>query len=215
MSEWKISRIMKENGLESKYRNTKTKNVYTSKNTEEYIKANLYPMLSKEDKEREIWAMDFSEVKIGGRKIYTCGIISINSKILVGLKMSYNIKSTLAKETIEDAVENFGIPYMILTDRGTQFVSKEFHDIIVIYKILHSMSRPYTPVDNCFIETYWKTMKTEIGPVDKYTQDEYMMVVEYYRNYYNFRRPHSSLNYETPIQHSLNLDVIKTTEVFV
>ncbi len=200
ISEWKISRIMRSQGLESKYRNKKTKNVYTSKNTRKYIKDNIYPRLSQEEKAKEIWATDFTEEKIEGRKIYTCGIKSINSKVLVGLSMSEKSTSKLAIETLEAAIASFGRPYMILTDRGAQFLSKSFNDTLSKHGIIHSMSRPYCAVDNTYIETFWKTMKTEIGSIKKYTVAEYMLIMDYYWDYYNYRRPHSSLDYEAPIK---------------
>lgn len=199
-SEWKISRIMKINGLKSKYEKKKTKNVYTSQTTEKYIKDNIYITLSEEEKKKEIWSTDFTEEKVEGKTIYTCGIKSINSKVIVGFKMSSRITSKLAIETLKEAISNFGKPEIILTDRGSQFLSKAYHDTLKEYGIIHSMSRPHKAVDNCFIETFWKTIKTEVGPIINYTQEQYKMVMRYYRNYYNYRRPHSSLNYQSPIK---------------
>lgn len=198
-SEWKISRIMKINGLRSKYQVKRAKNVYTSENTQKFIKSNIYATLTEEEKKKEIWSTDFTEEKVEGKRIYTCGIKSINSKVMVGLKMSTKLSSNLAIETLIDAINRFGIPDMLLTDRGSQFVSKAFQDALSEYGIIHSMSRPHRAVDNCFIETLWRSIKTEIGPVKNYTLEEYAMIMHYFRNYYNHRRPHSSLNYEAPI----------------
>lgn len=198
-SEWKISRIMKLNGLRSKYQNRKTKNVYTSKNTKKFIKENIYATLTEEEKKQEIWSTDFTEEKVEGKKVYTCAIKSINSKVIVGLKTSTKISSRIAIETLIEAIKGFGIPKMILTDRGSPFVSKAYHDILEEYGITHSMSRPHCSVDNCFIETLWKTIKVEIGPVKNYTVEQYSLIMSYFWDYYNHRRPHSSLNYETPI----------------
>ena len=73
---------MKEHGLVSKYGRKKGKNIYTSPNTEKYIQENLFAAMSAEEKEsNEIWSMDFTEQKINGKKIYTCGIISVGRKI--------------------------------------------------------------------------------------------------------------------------------------
>lgn len=206
-SEWKISRIMKIKGLESKYKNKNCQNNYTSKNTKKYIKENIYPKLTESEKEKEIWTTDFTEEKINDKKIYTCAIKSINSKVIVGFKMSSRITHELALEALEEAISRFGSPYMILTDRGTQFVSKAFHDTIEKHGIIHSMSRPRRSVDNCFIETLWQTIKTEIGPIDHLTTEEYIMVMHYYWDYYNYRRPHSSINYESPIERYLYKNV--------
>ncbi len=54
-------------------------------------------------------------------------------------------------------------------------------------------------VDNIYIETFWKTMKIEIGKVTLLNEQTYAMVIDYYINYYNYLRPHSSLNYRTPL----------------
>ncbi len=87
---------------------------------------------------------------------------------------------------------------MILSDRGSQFTSKLYQRTLEEHGIICSMSRPYKPVDNVYIETFFKTMKTEIGYVKKYTIEEYKMVVEYWMNYYNTERIHSSIGYLTP-----------------
>lgn len=200
MSEHKISSIMKELNLCSKYGRKKGKNVHTSENTKEYIHENIFASLSPELRELlDIWSMDFTEQKIKGTKLYTCGIISVKKKILVGYAQGKKCTAALAIEALKKAVAVFGIPNMIMTDRGSQFTSKEFHDMMEDLGIIHSMSRPHTPVDNRFIETFWKSMKIEIGKVEHLTEAEYRMVVEFYMHYYNTIRPHSSLGYNPPI----------------
>lgn len=200
MSERKISAIMKECGLRSKYGRKKIKNVYTSEETEQLIRENLFNRLTdRERKEMEIWSMDFTEQKIHGKKIYTCGIISVNRKILVGYSQSKTCNSALAITALKNAFAEYGKPDMVMTDRGSQFTSRAFHDMIEALRILHSMSRPHTPVDNRFIETFWKSMKVEMGKLDLLTEQSYRMVVDYYVYYYNNLRPHSSLNYRPPL----------------
>lgn len=60
--------------------------------------------------------------------MYICAIKSINKKVIVGYKLSKNITSKIAVETLREAIERFGAPYMILTDRGYQFISKAYYD---------------------------------------------------------------------------------------
>lgn len=47
-------------------------------------------------------------------------------------------------------------------------------------------------------------MKTEIGNVEKYDENEYCMIIEYYMHYYNTIRPHSSLGYIPPLKYSIS-----------
>ena len=204
ISEKRISKIMKKAGLRSKYgRRKKIKNVYSDQSlSEEYICENLYRKLSTEEKQREIWSMDFTEVKIKGKKIYSCGIISVNRKIWIARITGEANNAATAVKTLEQGIARYGVPYMVMTDRGSPFVSKSFKETIDTNGILHSMSRPHTPGDNACIETFWKTMKTEIGRTKHLTQEEYYAIMGYYEYYYNNLRPHSSLGYCAPIPHA-------------
>ncbi len=200
VSEYKITKILKSYDVCSKYGRKRCKNVHTSKNTEKYIRENIYAQIPDAvRKQMDIWSMDFTEQIVRGKKIYTCGIISVNKKILVGYSQGKQCISALAVETVRKAIEEYGIPDMIMTDRGAQFTSKAFFEIIEEYKIQHSMSRPHKPIDNVYIETFWKTMKIEIGKLALLNEQTYAMVVEYYVNYYNNLRPHSSLGYKPPL----------------
>lgn len=199
VSERRISRIMKEHGLVSKYGRKKGKNVYTSRNTEKYIQENLFAAMSAEEKANsEIWSMDFTEQKVNGKKVYTCGIISVGRKIVVSYCQSRTCTAALAVEAVRKAIEEYGRPDMIMTDRGVQFTSRCFYDTMQMEGIKHSMSRPHTPIDNRFIETFWKTMKTEIGKTTLLNEETYAMVIDYYIHYYNYERPHSALGYRVP-----------------
>ena len=205
MSERKISKIMKEKGLKSKYGRRKGKNVHTDKDTaEKYIQENIYKQLREEREQKEIWSMDFTEEKVSGKVIYTCGIVSINRKILVARITGKRNNQETAVQTLEQGIARYGEPYMVLTDRGSPFTSKSFKETVERHKILHSMSRPHTPIDNIYIETFWKSMKTEIGKVKHLTKEEYLLIMEYYEYYYNNIRPHSSLGYCAPLQHAYN-----------
>lgn len=200
MSERKISNILRELGLSSKYGRKKCKNVHTSEHTEKYIQENYFASLPSDVRnELNIWSMDFTEEKIKGKRIFTCGIISVNSKVVVGYSQGTKCNTELALKAITQAIENYGIPDMIMTDRGAQFTSREFRVIMDDLFIIHSMSRPRKPIDNRFIETFWKSMKVELGKLDLLTEETYRMVVDYYIYYYNNLRPHSSLGYRPPL----------------
>lgn len=198
-SEYKISKIMKELGFSAKYGRKRCKNVHTSQNTEKYIADNLFAALTPEKRRQlKIWSMDFTEQKVDGKKVYTCGIISVNDKILTGFAQASSCTSALACKAVRRAVAAYGAPDIIMTDRGAQFTSRDFHDMMQGLAIRHSMSRPHKPVANRFIETFWKSMKVEIGRLDLLNPETYRMVVEYYVYYYNHLRPHSSLGYRPP-----------------
>ena len=124
LSERKISIIMKDSGLKAKYGRKKCKNLYTHEKTaERYIAENKYWICPKEERPENAWSMDFTEQKIGGRTIYTCGIISINKKTLVGRITGEPNSAGTACKAVEKAIKAYGKPDMILTDRGSPFTT--------------------------------------------------------------------------------------------
>lgn len=148
--------------------------------------------------------MDFTETKVKGKKVITCGIISVNKKILIAKITNCTNTSESACRTVQLGIEQYGIPTMIMTDRGSPFVSKSFYNLLQSKGVEHSMSRAHTPIDNRFIETFWKSMKIEMGNVEKMELHDYLMLMDYYEYYYNNLRPHSSLGYLTPIESHLS-----------
>lgn len=204
MSEYKISRIMKILGLEAKYGRKRIRNNYTSPETKKHIPDNYFAQLSAEEREdKTIWAMDFTESLIQRKKVYTCAIIDLRTRRILGCRHSNKINKELAIATIEDGLKANPKPDMITTDRGTQFTSKLFHDTLKSLGIVHSMSRPHKPVDNTYIETFFKSMKVEIGKIDHLNQQQYVMILDYYIQYYNYLRPHSLIGYRTPMEKHL------------
>ena len=201
LSERKISIIMKESGLKAKYGRRKGRNLHTHKETaERYIEENKYWNCLEEDRPKKAWGMDFTEQKVEGKTIYTCGIIAVKEKTLVGRITGEPNTARTACKALEKAIKAYGKPEMIMTDRGSPFTGKAFHELLEREGIEHSMSRAHTPRDNQYIETFWQTMKTEIGPVKEMTIAEYRMILEYYEYYYNNLRPHSALGYRPPLQ---------------
>lgn len=201
MSEQKISKILKNEGLRAKYGRPRGKNLHTHKKTEEkYIAENRYAKLSENEKSTmTIWSMDFTEVKVNGEKITTCGVISTREKVLVNLMAGVPNNSQTACQAIREAIKKHGKPDMIMTDRGSPFTSKKFKELLEKENITHSMSRPHTPTDNCYIESFWKSMKVETGNVEHLDRESYICILNYYRDYYNYERPHSTLGYCAPL----------------
>jgi len=200
ISEYKIRKIMRDYELESKYGRKKSKNLHSHQETaEKCISENIYWNTEESKRPQNVWSCDFTEQKVQGKTMYTCGIIDVNKKILVTRITGSKNNSAVAIATLTRAIEKYGAPKMIMTDRGAPFVSLAYREILQSHNIAHSMSRPHTPRDNRYIETFWHTMKTEIGSVKNLTLAEYEMVLEYYEYYYNNLRPHSALNYRAPL----------------
>ena len=204
-SQRKISRIFKLLDYKSKYGRKKCHNVYTSKATEKYIRANIFNNLPEyEQRTENVWSMDFTERKINGNFVLFSrpsdsghtpfGDIFLSESpdmIYWGKHRHVMGKSPEWWESVKIG----GGAAPIETNEGWLLLIEKLG-------IVHSMSRPYTSIDNRFIETFWKTMKTEIEARRNYTEEDYRMVVDYFMEYYNKLRPHSSLGYVSPYKAS-------------
>jgi putative transposase len=208
VSKRRIGKILKRNGLESKHgRRKMAKNIYTAQE-ERYIAENLIKgIIPKES--NEIWQMDYTEFRCKDGKLYTDGIIDVYDKT-VTLNSSARADAKMSEGTVRKAVERRGLPKTLHTDRGSIYVSRHMRELTEAFNIRRSMSAPHSPNENQYIETFWKTLKTEIGSAKHFTRDELRKVLDYYVDYYNNERIHSSIDYLTPSERRSKFELAQT-----
>ncbi|MCB1160820.1 MAG: transposase, partial [Leptospiraceae bacterium] len=87
------------------------------------------------------------------------------------------------------------------TDQGVQFTSKEFTEILEQKGIAISMDGKGRALDNIFVERLWRSVKyEEVYLKDYKTVQEAREGLGNYFEYYNFKRPHQSLEYKKPYE---------------
>ena len=92
---------------------------------------------------------------------------------------------------------------IIHTDRGSQYTSKRYQNEVREIGGLSSMSRAGNPYDNALMETFYKTLKTELLINGSFETEEEAKnaIFEYIEIYYNRQRLHSSLGYLSPVEY--------------
>ena len=98
------------------------------------------------------------------------------------------------------ALQN-GFPMIINSDQGVQYTSRAYIDLVMSKGARVSMSGKGKCWDNIFVERFWRTLKYEEVYLKQYVN--YKDAQENISNYieiYNKQRPHSALNYRTPIE---------------
>ena len=190
-SKRRIGKILKQAGLESKHGRRKlARNVYTAPE-EQYIVENLIKKM-KNKTPNKIWQMDYTEMKYKGGKLFVNGIIDTHDKVVV-VSCSDRPTKEMSKECTLKALEKYGNPKIIHTDRGSIYTSNVMKELLDKFNIDRSMSAPGSPNENQHIETFWKTLKTEIGRTREFTKEQLIMVLSYYIDYYNTRRIHTTI----------------------
>ena len=194
ISKKRVIKILKANNCEAKYGRKKlVRNVYTNKD-ERYIAENLTKGVVA-TAQNQVCHTDFTELKYDGGKLYVSGIIDAYARTAV-LKWGDKASKELARDTIGLLSS---LPEILHSDRGSQYTSNLMREYCEANDIKRSMSAPYCSRENAYIESFWKTLKIEIGETKHLTKYELIMVLEYWIDYYNNERIHSSINYLTPV----------------
>lgn len=203
ISEGKIGRILKENGLIAKAGRRKKQRKY-KKTKEEILQENLILNRSLNDlKPDEIWSSDITEIKIRSNKLYLAGIIDVASRKVIGYHIGTNMRQEIVHQAIKMAIHKTTSTEGIIfhSDRGSQYTSIETQKLLKDNGIISSMSRPGIPNDNQIVESLWNSIKTEIGSLTKCRKAEAIVEIhEYISNYYNIKRVHSGIGYLTPVE---------------
>jgi len=100
---------------------------------------------------------------------------------------------------LEEAIAHYGVPSIFNTDQGSQFTSDAFISVLEEHGIRISMDSVNRALDNIFVERFWRSLKYEdIYLKDYRTMLELKTGIDRYIRFYNSKRFHQSLEYETP-----------------
>lgn len=203
ISESKVARIMKENGLMAKA-GRRRKRRKPKKTEEEILRENL--LLNKDLsklKRNEVWSSDITEIKINGRILYVAGVIDVASRVVLGIYVATHMRQEIVHQAIKMAANKVEDTTGIIfhTDRGSQYTAKKTQQLLEELDMIPSMSRPGKPNDNQTVESLWNSLKTELGSLTKLTKNVAIKkIYNHVTNYYNDVRMHSGIGYRTPME---------------
>ncbi len=162
-------------------------------------------------KKNDIWSMDFvADALFTGEKIRILTIVDAHTRESPGIGIGFTYKGHNVVQTLEQAVQQHGLPKVIRVDNGPEFVSKDLDLWAYAHKVLLDFSRPGKPTDNAFIESFNSRFRQECLNEHWFLsiEDARVKIVGWWREY-NSHRPHSSLGYMTPEEFA-NLEAIST-----
>jgi putative transposase len=136
-------------------------------------------------------------------------VIDAWSRRVVGWAMADHMRAELACDALRMAIENRrpALGAIFHSDRGTQYTSKEFTDLLADHQMTQSLSRPRQCWDNAVAESWFATLKLElIGRQSWATRAQARRAIfEFIEVFYNRQRLHSSLDYLTPAEYEATI----------
>lgn len=158
----------------------------------------------------DVWAGDITYLRIGEKFIYLSVVLDLFTRKVVGWSMTETLEAKGVVEALKMAFDREGNHAGIVfhSDRGVQYVSDEFTKLLEGKKALPSMSRKGNCYDNAFVETFFKTLKSELIYREQFESEEQLRaaVFEYIETWYNRKRLHSSLGYLSPVEYELRIN---------
>jgi putative transposase len=149
----------------------------------------------------QVWAMDITYIPMARGFVYLAVVLDWFSRRVLSWRVSITMEATFCVETLEDAMACHGKPDIFNTDQGSQFTGQAFTGVLAGNGIAISMDGKGAWRDNVFVERLWRSVKYEEVYLRAYDDVSAARVsISRYLDFYNARRPHSSLDGMTPDQ---------------
>lgn len=189
-----VATLMKKMGIEALYRKSNT----SRRNTAHRI----YPYLLRSltiDRPNQVWAMDTTYIPMSRGFVYLTAVLDWATRRVLAWRLSNSLTADPCVEALEEAILKYGPPEIMNTDQGSQFTSSAFISVLEQHGIQVSMDGKGCWRDNVFVERLWKSVKYEEIYLHGYdTVSVARQALTRYFDFYNRRRPHSTLDGKTP-----------------
>ena len=190
----RVARMMKRMGIEALYRRPNT----SKPNPGHKIYAYLLRSVAVE-RPNQVWAMDITYIPMARGFVYLAAVVDWFSRRVLAWRVSITLEVAFCLEAVEEALARHGRPEIFNTDQGSQFTGQDFTGLLLDNAIAISMDGKGAWRDNVFVERLWRSVKYEEVYLRAYDSvGEARASIGRYLDFYNRKRPHSSLDARTP-----------------
>lgn len=202
VSRRRISRIMKEQGLVSKYTVAQFKPTRSTYNESEV--GNVLNREFNQNQELKVVVSDLTYVRVEQKWHYICVLVDLYNREIIGHSAGPHKTAALVQRAFASVPYNLNRLELFHTDRGSEFKNQLIDDALEAFGIERSLSEKGTPYDNAVAEAMFKTIKTEFvnGTIFPNQQALDLELFDYV-NWFNNIRIHGSLDYLTPAEYKL------------
>jgi len=199
VSRKRVVRLMQEDGLKARVR--KRYKHTTVSDHDQPIADNLLKQTFDAGRPNQRWVGDTTEFVIGtSGKLYLAAILDLFSRFVVGWAVSAVNDRHLTIKALEMALKRRCPKAGLLhhSDQGCTYASEDYQAILDANGVVCSMSRRGNCYDNAVMESFFSTVKSELGDQFASNGDGKMELFDYIEVFYNQRRRHSTLGQISP-----------------
>jgi putative transposase len=150
------------------------------------------------------WVSDTTELRTtAGAKFYLAAILDLYSRFVVGWSVSAVNDRHLTIRALDAALRRRCPDVGLLhhSDQGSTYASDDYQAVLAAHGIQCSMSRRGNCLDNAAMESWFSTLKFELGETFDSMHSGKKLLFDYIEVFYNQQRRHSALDYRTPARY--------------
>ncbi len=168
-------------------------------------KAEPVKSISHATRPTEVWTYDFvHDACANGQRLKMLTVIDEFTRESLTIETRTSIKSRAVVEVLERLTSERGAPTYLRSDNGSEFVAGRVREWLAAKQISTLYIEPGSPWQNARGESFNGRLRDECLNVEWFNNlREAQVVIESWRQHYNEERPHSSLQYQTPIEFRL------------
>ena len=141
-----------------------------------------------------IWVSDFTYLPFKGQWIFLATIMDLFSREVVGFSVLTNHSAQLTINAMLSAIHRHPTPEIIHSDQGSEYLSKDYIELVENLGIRLSMSEKGSPWENGYQESFYSQFKVDLGDTDRFaTLGELVYEIYQTLHIYNNRRIHTAL----------------------
>lgn len=197
----RVRRLMVQEGLKARVR--RRYKCTTMSDHNQPVAANLLARQFEADHPNQRWVGDTTELLVGdnGAKLFLAAILDLYSRFVVGWAVSAVNDRHLCLKALDMALRRRCPDAGLLhhSDQASTYASEDYQKLLAAHGITCSMSRRGNCIDNAAMESWFSTLKCELGERFNSYALAKEELFDYIEAFYNRRRRHSSLDYLSPV----------------
>jgi len=148
----------------------------------------------------QVWGVDITYIRLRSGWMYLFVVLDWHSRFVVSWALDLTLEIGFVLEAMRSALA-IATPTICNSDQGSHFTSPQYTDLLRDAQAQISMDGKGRALDNIFTERLWRTVKYEEVYLKDYASPrEARSGLSDYLDFYNYRRLHQALDYQTPVQ---------------